>query len=234
MSDVAVEATKPAKQYRSSEELEMRGLVVPELRKRWPDARIVHEFPLRYSARRIDLAAIRPTEIISVEIKSSRDVADRLEAQLRAFVPISSRVIVALAPKWNEKLPAIMTPVLGGTQYTLQYTPAQRAIRAVNKGEIETWTVDAASGSIYVTENHRAPQRQPWLAQMLDVLHVGELERIAARHRISIGKRSTHRFMRDQCANLMTGREIVAAVCAALRARPAFAAGSDAPIEGAA
>ena len=50
----------------------MRALIVPELRKRWPAARIVHELPLRYSTRRIDLAAITETEIISVEIKSSK------------------------------------------------------------------------------------------------------------------------------------------------------------------
>ena len=90
---------------RSSEELAMRDLVVAELRRRWRSAQIIHELPLRYSAKRIDLAAITDAEIISVEIKSSRDVVDRLEAQVRAFLPISTRVIVALAPKWNEKLP---------------------------------------------------------------------------------------------------------------------------------
>jgi hypothetical protein len=223
--------TPPPKQNRSSEELEMRELVVPKLRARWPEARIVHELPLRYSTNRIDLAAICPTEIISVEIKSSRDVADRLEAQLRAFVPISSRVIVALAPKWNEKLPAIMKPRRGGTAYTPQYTPVQATIHAVGEGAIETWTVDATAKSIEVTSGGYSPNRKPWLSQMLHMLHVAELEQIAMRHRISCGKKPTHKYLYEECSDLMNGREIVTAVCAALRARRAFAAGSDAPIE---
>ena len=59
---------------RSSEELAMRDLVVPELRRRWPTARIIHELPTRYSSNRIDLAAVTESAIIGVEIKSSRDV----------------------------------------------------------------------------------------------------------------------------------------------------------------
>ena len=101
---------------RSSEELEMRALIVPELRKRYPSARIIHELPLRYSTNRIDLAAVTEDEIVTVEIKSSRDVVDRLERQLREFAPISSRLICALAPKWNEKLPYLVTEsARGGT-----------------------------------------------------------------------------------------------------------------------
>jgi hypothetical protein len=87
---------------RSGEELAMRALIVPELRKRYPSARIIHELPLRYSSNRIDLAAVTETEIISVEIKSSRDSLDRLEGQLRAFQPISARIITALAPKMTD------------------------------------------------------------------------------------------------------------------------------------
>lgn len=214
---------------RSNEELEMRELIVPRLRSMWPDARIVHELPLRYSTNRIDLAAIRPTEIITVEIKSSRDVADRLEKQLRAFVPISSRVIVALAPKWNAKLPLEVIECRDHTIYRPQKTEAQSIIARIEESCIETWTVDAASGSIDVTD---AAYRwnQPWLARLLHVLHVEELIGVAHRHRISHGKRATHHDIYSECVELMTGREIVAAVCAALRARNAFAAGSDAPM----
>jgi secreted trypsin-like serine protease len=65
---------------------------------------------------------------------------------------------------------------------------------------------------------------------MLHMLHVSELGRIATRHRVSFGKRTTHKYLYEECSDLMTGREIVAAVCDALRARDAFASGSDAPI----
>jgi hypothetical protein len=103
---------------RSDEELAMRALVVPKLRARWPEARIIHELPLRYSKRRIDLAAVTPTEIIAVEIKSSRDVMDRLEAQIRAFLPVSQLVMVCLAPVWNEQLPVREEPRKWGTAYS--------------------------------------------------------------------------------------------------------------------
>lgn len=220
---------------RSSEELAMRDLIVPELRKRWPSARIVHEFPLRYSTNRIDLAAITKDEIISVEIKSSRDVADRLEAQVRAFLPISSQVIVALAPKWNEQLENEKREVKAGkgypayTAYIQQRTEAQAILHRIGDPSIETWTVDVEASAIEVTSSGYHRQR-PWLARMLYILHVSELTEIAAQHRCWHGKRPVHLNLVDACTELMTGREIVAAVCGALRARDAFVEGSDPPI----
>lgn len=214
-------------QNRSDEELAMRDLVVPELRKRWPGARIVHELPLRYSERRIDLAAICEDKIVSVEIKSSKDVADRLEAQLRAFKPVSSLVVAALAPKWNPKLP--MRELEPGRAWTQQFTPCQEVIRGV--GGIEVWTVDAGAGAITRTERGYSENDTPWLAEMLDMLWVSELKAIAGAHQVCMSKRPTHHDLKRECADLMTGREIKRAVCRALRRRPAFGAGSDPPIE---
>lgn len=206
----------------------MRALIVPELRRLWPDARIIHELPVRYSTNRIDLAAVTPTQIVSVEIKSSKDVADRLEKQLRAFLPISSRVIVALAPKWNSELPTLKTERPDRTTYSRQLTEAQEIIERVG-GHTETWTVDAEAGSVNVT-NQCYRSNKPWLAQMLHMLHVSELVEIASRHRCWTGKRPVHETLVAACADLMTGREIVSAVCAALRAREAFAADTDPPV----
>lgn len=208
----------------------MRKIVVPELRRRWPSARIIHELPLRYSTNRVDLAAVTTTEIISVEIKSSKDVSDRLEAQLRAFVPISSRVIVALAPIWNEELPnEVFVTKQAYKAYRRRFTEAQQIIENVGEPSIETWTVDAARETIEVTREGYYTCR-PWLARMLDVLHVAELVEIAGRHRCWQGGRPTHAQLVDACVSLMTGREITAAVCGALRARDAFGAASDPPI----
>lgn len=217
---------KPAN--RSDEEMAMRALIVPELRKRWPSARIIHELPLRYSTNRIDLAAVTPSEIVSVEIKSSRDVMDRLEAQLRAFKPISSRIIAALAPRWNEKLPVLERKVEYGTSYALQYTETQQIIQNVHG--VEIWTVDAAAASIAVTEPGPYRARKPWLAQMLDMLHVAELVAIAGRHRIVVAKRPVHLTLVSDLVDMLQGREVVAAVCRALRERDAFCDGTDAPI----
>lgn len=218
----------PTRLYRSGEELAMRDLIVPELRRRYPDARIVHELPLRYSSNRIDLAAIRPNEIISVEIKSSRDVADRLEAQIRAFLPISSRVIVALAPKWNEQLPYKVIESSASTSYVPQSTPMQELIEHIG-GATETWTVDAEQAAITVTRDHYR-DALPNTAELLHMLHVAELTDIAGRHRVLSGK-ARHVDLVRACFDLMTGREIVTSVCAALRARDAFAHGTDAPIK---
>lgn len=222
---------------RSAEEGQMRALIVPELRKRYPDARIIHELPLRYSTNRIDLAAVTPREIVSVEIKSSKDVADRLEAQIRAFLPISSRVIVALAPRWNEKLPTTAAERVSKegvrfTAFSRKHTECQDIIQRVGAGgePLETWTVDAKQGSIVVTEGAYRRDGHPWLVKMLDILHVAELVEVARRHKCWQGKRPVHLDVRNACADLMTGREIVAAVCRALRARDAFAAASDPPV----
>ncbi len=221
---------------RSGEELAMRALIVPELRRRWPGARIIHELPLRYSTRRIDLAAVTETEIIAVEIKSSRDVADRLEDQLRGFVPISSRIIVALAPKWNEALPPIpeqrrMRNGVTYTAYLAQKTAAQAAISRVGAPWVETWTVSAEAGTIDVTDCGYDVNRHPWPVRMLDILHVAELAEIAGRHRTFIvDRRTTHAQLVEANANALTGPEIVMAVCRALRERNAFATGTDAPM----
>lgn len=214
---------------RSDEEMAMRALIVPELRKRYPSARIIHELPLRYSSNRIDLAAVTEWEIVSVEIKSSRDVMDRLEAQLRAFQPISSRIIAALAPRWNEKLPTIRTEhPSGGIGHRRQYTPTQEIINRI--GGVEVWTVDAASGAITEMDGDYYSKRKPWLAQMLDMLHVSELVDIANRHQIVTAKRPVHLTLVSDLVDMLQGREVVAAVCRALRARDAFCEGTDAPI----
>lgn len=206
----------------------MRALIVPELRKSYPTARIIHELPVRYSTNRIDLAAVTESEIVSVEIKSSKDVIDRLEAQLRAFLPISSRIIAALAPRWNEKLPMIETKGDTFSAHRQQFTDTQEIIRRV--GGVEVWTVDAANNAIEVTDGAWRRARKPWLAQMLDMLHVAELVAIADRHRVAVPKRPNHLTLVSELVDMLQGREVVAAVCRALRERDAFCDGTDEPI----
>lgn len=220
------------KQNRSNEELEMRAVIVPELRRRWPGARIVHEFPLRYSENRIDIAAICEDKIISVEVKSSRDVADRLEQQLSAFLPVSWLVIAALAPKWNEKLPVREEAFRGGVAYVQQRTACQEVINRIRNScyGLETWTVGTEPDAIEATDTAYSFNATPWTSRMLDMLWVEELRAIADRHRIGYAKRPNHTDLKAACFELMTGREVVRTVCAALRGRAAFAEGSDPPV----
>lgn len=217
---------------RSTEELAMRALIEPELRRLYPGARIVHEPSLRYSESRLDMAAITARDIVGVEIKSSRDVIDRLERQLRSFAPICAKIILALAPCWNEQLPHRIEPMIRkgaeiGRRHIAQYTPAQQIVEDIG-GAIEIWTVDAESGRVERTREVYSANDAPWLAKMLELLHVAELTQVAAAHRIPPAER--HDRLVRQCVELMTGSEILKAVCGALRARDAFAAGSDAPI----
>jgi hypothetical protein len=219
---------------RSSEELAMRDLVVPELRRRWPTARIIHELPTRYSSNRIDLAAVTEDVLIGVEIKSSRDVIDRLEAQLRAFEPICHGLLVCLAPKWNLKLPSVERKTKLGTAFDQQWTEAQEVVRRVST-LIPIWTVDAAAGAVdsedgWILERRYLQERKPWSAKMLDVLHVSELVRVAERHQIATGRRDNHSTLVRACHDMMRPPEISRAVCRALRERSAFCAGTDAPI----
>lgn len=208
---------------RSSEEWRMRALIVPELRKRWPGARIIHELPLRYSTNRIDLAAVTEDKIVAVEIKSSRDVTDRLEAQLRGFAPVSHRIIVALAPKWLARGE--------GAWESETECLIRRATAAFSRAAV--WQVNADSGCIGFPSygDFERRENRPWASRMLDILHVEELKDIAARNRCaSFGPRARHDDLVGALNDLMTGREMTRAVCRALRARAAFAKESDPPI----
>jgi hypothetical protein len=223
------------KPRRSAEEGVMRELCVAELRKRYLDARIIHELPLRYSSNRIDLAAVTPDKIVSLEIKSSRDVADRLEDQIRAFIPVSHRIIVALAPKWNpepeyEKVP-IRAPFGGWTYNRTNETTVQAALRRIGEPRmIETWKCCHESGLSDHDLERMHRDSYPWPVKMLDVLWVSELKEVAARHRVSFDKRTPHLKLVTACCDVMTSREIVTAVCRALRERDAFDKLSDPPV----
>lgn len=226
----AAETVAPTRRFRSAEELAMREIVAADLRRRWPEARIIHELPLRYSSNSLDMAAVTQTEINAVEIKSSRDLMDRLEQQLRNFAPIVTRLIVALAPKWNEKLPSLKRPYRQGIAYVPQLTEAQQLIAGVRETHIETWTVCATAGTIERTEGGYAVNVHPWSFRLLHILHVAELTEVALAHHVPGCHGRPHDVIARACASGMTGDQVKRAVCQALRARDRFAAGSDAPI----
>lgn len=220
----------PPRRYRSEEEGAMRCIVAAKLRDEYPGARIIHELPLRYSTNSIDMAAVTDSAIVAVEIKSSRDKLDRLERQLRAFAPICHRLIVALAPKWNEKLPAIEAREKYGFSYRTPLTEAQRIIAGVSESFIETWTVCASSSSVERTDGGYSRNEHPWAFRALYILHVAELKQILVKRCISSGGRYTHDVMVHAICAQLPGLDVMRAVCAALRTRAAFDQASDPPI----
>src|ERR1017187_5847469 len=85
--------------YRSEAEAEIRTVVVDPLRQMRPTARIMHEVNVSSFGNRIDVLAVDHAEIISVEIKSSKDKIDRLAAQIEGMKRCSHHVIAALHEK---------------------------------------------------------------------------------------------------------------------------------------
>lgn len=200
----------------SLEEQAMRDMIVPRLRQDYPEARIVHELPLRYSTNRIDLAAITPDRIIAVEVKSSRDEMRRLERQVRAFLPVSPKIIVALAPKWLRKPKGAKLSV------------AEEILGRI--GRVETWAVCAETATLDKVDGGTHALATPWSAQLLDMLWRAELEAIATEYGVAVKRRPSHSVLRDACEAALTGTQIRTAVCTALRARIAFGKASDAAL----
>lgn len=220
------------RRYRSTEEGQMRDVMVAKLRELRPSARIIHELPLRYSQRSIDLAAVTGNEIITCEIKSSRDVIDRLAAQLAAFGPVSTRLLVALAPRWNEKLPDIERAgkLPGSTMIVPQYTEAQQVCRAAREQHphIQIVTCCAETGSIEMDPwYYHGANRRPSTHAMLEMLHVRELVHLAMVH--GFASRERHDDLVQACWSALTGEQILRGFCAALRSRDGFAKESDPP-----
>lgn len=87
--------------YRSQAEADVRDAVVARLREIRPESRIMHEVNCSlFGPNRIDLIAVGPAEIISVEVKSQKDKLTRLPAQIASMRSMSHHVIAALHEKF--------------------------------------------------------------------------------------------------------------------------------------
>jgi hypothetical protein len=189
---------------RSSAELAMRDAVERWGRARWPDARVVHE--LVTSECRIDMAFVRPSDLIGVEIKSDRDVLDRLDKQLATFREHMPEVWVMVGPKWKDK---------AREWYS--------GVAVIEDGDVAMhWpAIDPAKPwSAFPVQ----PPGRRWdiYPRMLRLLWAQEARNIAARKQISHTRRSTLGRLLPELAALLTGREIITEVCTELRARDAF------------
>ena len=184
-------ATPGVPSHRSSEELSMREHVVAWGRARWPDARVYHE--LDVGDCRIDLAFIRPADLIGFEIKSSKDSLDRLEKQMRVYGQHLPEVWLAVAPKW-ERTPSVYLS--------------------------NTLVVDAAAGVQRPSYGFPPGQRRHYVwPAMLCLLLSPEVRAVARRRGFAYPSRTPAYKVRQDLALRMTGESIRDEVCRELRAR---------------
>jgi hypothetical protein len=181
------------------------------LRRLFPDARIIHELVLAQGGVRIDLAAVRPSYLAALEIKSERDVLTRLPDQVAAAMRVTDLFGVCIAAKHEAKVGRWLDR---DVPYCLPYH-AHRLVETDDGFEANYTPFDP---------EFLGDRMQPKLcnpADRLEMLWADELRLIS---------RSKH--SRDPAKRLicetMTGRDIREAVCATLRAR-AFPR-ADAPI----
>jgi len=177
----------------SGSEAEERIRVKAEaaLREVWPSARIVHELMMRQGGCRIDLAAITPDRLIVVEVKSERDVLDRLKRQVEEAREVADGVMVALA----------------GAHYDKAWRDRHICILEASREEDLVSSLNRQVRSVLAMPTN-APAR-------LSMLWASELRRIAG-----APAKANRSYSIQLASDSLTGAEVRRRVCAALRARP--------------
>lgn len=175
----------------SASEERIRAKAEAALRDVWPDARIIHELMLQQGGCRIDLAAVTPDRLIAVEIKSEKDVLDRLKRQSEQAQLVADLFCVVLTEKhwrsaWEDRHVCITD--------------------AAKEDEVAEYFKREQRRALIATCN--APAR-------LQMLWADELRRVAG-----TGPRAARMFSIRQASDFLTGSEVRRRVCAALRARP--------------
>lgn len=196
----------------SEAEERIRDQTVALMRRRWPEARIVHELVLVQGGVRIDLAAVTPDFLALAEIKSEKDVLKRMARQLRTAVRCADEVWLVLAERHEA---AVREVRLGWQDESLE--EVRRALSRcrvlVERSEpaglhFDSWSSAPSHNSALDT---RARFDLLWAPEMHSVLR--EFWNVPAM------KPMTRPAMTRVAIENMTGREIRRAVCARLRAR---------------
>ena len=212
------------KHTRSSAEIEIREAVVKRFRELWPDARIIHEMNVEGGSSRADVVAVQPDRLWICEIKSERDKLDRLAGQIKNFAPCCHGMIVAAHEKWTARGPTeeIHKPATKTFPAHIHYRTEPSLLEKTMAGcrRVEVWSYPGR------TENARhrsweAPYRAevPWYHRMLLLLWADEIREVAGQHRVSCDQRTPAYKLAPELSRMLSGREIEAAVCQALRAR---------------
>lgn len=206
----------------------IREKVEAALRRRRPDARIIHELVLRQGAERIDLAAVWDDGMILAEIKSERDKLSRLQAQLKAAGAVGCEVWLCVAEKWRAPLLAMSQATVNHRRVPLSPDdPECRRGYSMESDPNPAFLPELVAADILVrfeTDDGLEPIRMHPLWQikprvlrgcaLLNMLWADELRWLTG-----LGLRSCRTTCMEHAREHLTGREIRRGVCAALRAR---------------
>lgn len=175
----------------SAEETRIRTKAEECLRAAFPDARIVHELVVKQGSCRLDLAAITPQRLIIVEVKSEKDVLDRLEKQARQTRAVADGFMAVVADKHLDKAREVLK--------WLDVCSETNAEREIVHGAYFARSVMKALTN--------APAR-------LEMLWAQELRIVAG-----TSPKASRAVSILHASDYMTGSEVRHRVCAALRAR---------------
>lgn len=209
--------------YRSPAEAEIREAVVAFLRKRRPNARIIHEINTSLGGNRIDVLAVDRAELIAVEIKSAKDKLDRLRAQAAAMRECAHHVIAAIHEKFlveqitHEKASHYQRD---GVFYLLTLPEWHPGVTPwvypqVRRVVDPDWQYDSL-------EHWRMPAQQlevPAPAGAINMLWRNELFDLCGVLRVSVPRRATMADMARALRWHCTGKELTRGICWSLRAR---------------
>ncbi|MBO9624189.1 MAG: hypothetical protein J7500_15885 [Sphingomonas sp.] len=195
----------------SAAEREIRDYAAGRLRQMLPEARIIHE--LVVGGCRADLAAVEPERVTLVEIKSERDTLKRLPEQVRQFGRAAHQVVVVAHERWWDTKPYDNGSPRFAPSDELQDGAAGHGIWAYPE------VAEHKPYGAWNMPRHWSARPEPHAARLLELCWRAELLAECHRHRIPATARSTRTTMIRDMAWLMTGREIVRAVCRQLRQR---------------
>jgi hypothetical protein len=226
----------------SHAEERIRAKVETALKAEFPDARIVHELKIEGGAVRLDLAAVRPGALTIVEIKSERDVLKRLKAQVEAALMVTGDVRVYAADKHREALHYLASPYerdedgrwkLIRTEkesgcWQARYITNPDYIRALGEVLVLTETENGFRPSDEMHSSWWPRRRLEHMADpraLLELLWAEELRTLCTQASLGVQSRSSRGVMKRLALEYLTGSQIRAGVCMALRSRPFARAG---------
>jgi hypothetical protein len=218
----------------SEAEERIRAKVEAALRREFPDARIAHEVNISHGGCRMDLAAVRPSSLALIEIKSERDVLKRLPEQVRQALTITGDVRVYVAAKHAKAISGMLEEHLRDADGKYIVTWSEDGRRGAWE-KSPTYCPDLRRCRVYVETDDGFADLDPykaarWLRDVmqhmsdlraqLEMLWADELRSLLARNSVGTTPKASREVNKRLALEFLTGRHIREGLCASLRDRP--------------